>query len=56
MDDELNKEFYFRIRYVDEPPYFRVKRIDEDKAIIESVEYVETPNIRQPNKETENDE
>lgn len=38
MDNELNKrEFYFRIRFV-----------DEDKAIIESVEYVE-------NKETENE-
>lgn len=53
MDDELNN--YFRIRYVDEPPYFRVKHIDKDTAIIEGVEYVETPK-RQPNKETENDE
>ena len=49
MDDELNREFYFRIRYVDEPPYFRIKFISKDKAIIESVEYVE-------NKEIENDE
>lgn len=50
MDDELKqKNFYFRIRFVDEPPYFRIRFVDEDKAIIESVEYVE-------NKETENDE
>jgi len=54
---------YFRIRFVDEPPYFRIRFVDKDKAIIEGVEYVETPNIRQINKEqpnglkeTENDE
>lgn len=49
MDDELKqKNFYFRIRFVDEPPYFRIRFVNEDKAIIESVEYVE-------NKETENE-
>ena len=46
---ELNTDFYFRVRFVDEPPYFKIKFVGKDKAIIESVEYVE-------NKETENDE
>lgn len=53
MDDELNKEFYFRIRFVDEPPYFRIRFVDEDKAIIESVEYVENKEIENEN-DTEN--
>ena len=52
VDDELKqKNFYFRIRYVDDPPYFRVKLVSKDKAIIEGVEYVEDSNLSVTTKE-----